>query len=71
MLMVLGIDQLGEVEDSGSYNNRGLADVVSLLIFDETNKNVRILQLNRDTMLNVRVWASAANTPVICMGSWP
>ena len=55
VLMVLGIDQLGEVEDSGSYNNSGLADVVSLLIFDETNQNMRILQLNRDTMLNVRV----------------
>ena len=54
VLMVLGIDQLGDVEDSGSYNNSGLADVISLLIFDETNKELRILQLNRDTMLNVR-----------------
>ena len=55
VLMVLGIDKLGPVEDSGSYNNSGLADVISLLIFDETNQNCRILQLNRDTMVNVRV----------------
>lgn len=55
VLMVLGVDQLGPVVDSGSYNNSGLADVISLLIFDETNQNCRILQLNRDTMLNVRV----------------
>ena len=55
VLMVLGIDQLGPVTESGSYNNSGLADVISLLIFDETNQNCRILQLNRDTMVNVRV----------------
>lgn len=55
VMMVLGIDKTGPVEASGSYNNSGLADVISLLIFDETNQNCRILQLNRDTMLNVRV----------------
>ena len=55
VVMVLGIDQLGEVQESGSYNNSGLADVISLLIFDETNQNCRILQLNRDTMMKVRV----------------
>ena len=55
VLMVLGVDKQGPVAPSGSYNNSGLADVISLLIFDETNENCRILQLNRDTMVNVRV----------------
>ncbi|MBE6959777.1 MAG: hypothetical protein E7448_03515 [Ruminococcaceae bacterium] len=55
VFMVLGIDKFGPVEASPSYNNSGLADVISLLIFDETNQNCRILQLNRDTMLDVRV----------------
>jgi LCP family protein required for cell wall assembly len=32
-----------------------MADVVSLLIFDETNQNCRILQLDRDTMLKIPV----------------
>ena len=55
VVMILGIDQLGPAQESGSYNNNGLADVISLLIFDETNQNCRILQLNRDTMMDVRV----------------
>ena len=55
VLMVLGVDKQGPVAPSGSYNNSGLADVISLLIFDETTENCRILQLNRDTMVNVRV----------------
>ena len=55
VVMIIGVDQLGPAQDSGSYNNGGLADVISLLIFDKTNRNCRILQLNRDTMVNVRV----------------
>ena len=55
VMMVLGIDQFGPVKDSGSYNNSGVADVVSLMIFDEKNQNCRILQLNRDTMVDMPV----------------
>ena len=55
VVMVLGVDQKGPVSESGSYNNRGMADVITLLIFDETNHNCRVLQLNRDTMTDVRV----------------
>lgn len=55
VMMVLGIDQYGPVQDSGSYNNQGVADVVSLMIFDEKNQNCRILQLNRDTMVDMPV----------------
>ena len=55
ILMVLGIDQFGEVQSSGSYNNKGAADMVSLVIFDETNERCNILCLNRDTMLSMPV----------------
>lgn len=55
VMMVLGIDQYGPVQDSGSYNNKGVADVVSLMIFDEKDQNCRILQLNRDTMVDMPV----------------
>ena len=43
VFMVLGIDQSGEVKPSSSYNNRGAADMVALMIFDEANKETRIL----------------------------
>ncbi|MBE6976459.1 MAG: hypothetical protein E7439_04600 [Ruminococcaceae bacterium] len=55
VVMVLGIDKFGPVTESGSYNNSGVADVISLLIFDSTNQNARILQLNRDTMADIPV----------------
>lgn len=55
VLMVLGIDQFGQVQPSQSYNNPGASDVVSLLIFDETNEEIRILCLNRDTMLDMPI----------------
>lgn len=55
ILMVLGIDQFGPVADSGSYNNNGAADMVTLLIFDEKEKAFDVLCLNRDTMLEMPV----------------
>ena len=55
VVMVLGIDRFGVVEDSNSYNNRGAADMVSLLVFDEVAETCGILCLNRDTMLEMPV----------------
>ena len=55
VLLVMGIDQEGPVQSSGYYRNEGSADMVALLIFDETNKDCSILYLNRDTMLEVPV----------------
>ena len=55
VLMAMGIDQPGPVADSGYYRNPGAADVVMLLIFDEKNRETRILYLNRDTMLQMPV----------------
>jgi len=53
VLMVLGIDEPGMAQDSGFHVNSGAADVVSLLIFDETNQSTTVLHLNRDTMLDM------------------
>ena len=55
VMLVMGIDQEGPVQDSGHYRNSGAADVVMLLIFDEKDENGRILYLNRDTMLRMPV----------------
>ncbi len=53
VMMVLGIDQEGPVQASNSYINPGAADMVMLLVFDETNEACSVLYLNRDTMLDV------------------
>ena len=55
MVLVLGIDQYGPVQDSGYYSNTGAADMAMLLIFDETNERCDVLYLNRDTMLEMPV----------------
>ena len=55
VLMVLGIDRFGAVEDSGSYNNTGDADMVALLVFDEARQVCDVLYLNRDTMLEMPI----------------
>jgi LCP family protein required for cell wall assembly len=55
VLLVMGIDEFGPMEPSDRVGNDGAADMVSLLIFDHTNAETRILALNRDTMLDVDV----------------
>ena len=55
VMMLLGIDQAGPVEDSGVFTNPGTSDAVMLLIFDEKNETWSILQLNRDTMMDIPV----------------
>ncbi len=53
--LLAGIDRSGKVEPSNSYNNSGAADMLALLVFDDTDKTFRVLMLNRDTMLEVPV----------------
>ena len=55
VMLLLGIDQAGPVEDSGVFTNPGTSDAVMLLIFDEKNETWSILQLNRDTMMDIPV----------------
>lgn len=54
-IMIAGIDQDGPVRDSGSYNNPGASDMVTLLILDHTQEKIHMLNLNRDTMMDIPV----------------
>ena len=53
VMLVMGIDENGPAVDSGYNRNPGAADVLFLVIFDETNRETTVLQLNRDTMLDM------------------
>lgn len=55
VFMVAGIDESGPVKDSGSYNNPGEADMVTLVIMDQANRKMDLLTLNRDTMVDMPV----------------
>ena len=54
-VLVLGIDRFGPVEDSGSYQNAGAADMAMVVLLDHAAEECRILQLNRDTMVEMPV----------------
>lgn len=54
-VLVLGIDRFGPVEDSGSYQNSGAADMAMVVILDHKEEVCRVLQLNRDTMVEMPV----------------
>ena len=52
VILFMGVDQPGEVKASAPNYAEGV-DVVALLVVDETNQEVRILTLNRDTMMDI------------------
>lgn len=54
-VLIMGIDRQGPVEASGSYMNSGSSDMNVLVIFDEASEKVTVLNLNRDTMLEMPV----------------
>lgn len=54
-VLIMGIDQFGPVEDSGFHQNPGASDLNVLVIFDETNQEVNVLHLNRDTMVEMPI----------------
>ena len=53
VMLLMGIDEFGPVQASDTYKNTGEADMVAVVIFDETNKQIDLLCLNRDTMLEM------------------
>jgi len=53
--LLMGIDRLGPVEASNSYNNPGLADALALLVFDKTNETMEVVTINRDAMVEMPV----------------
>lgn len=53
VLLIMGIDEMGPVQENTMLHAAGAADMVALAIFDETNQQTRILVLNRDTMVTM------------------
>lgn len=55
VILLVGTDVDGKIESSGSYNNKASADMVALLVFDEATEEFRVLNLNRDTMMDIPI----------------
>ena len=52
-VLLMGIDADGEVSDSGSYRNDGLADFIGVAAFNIKEKTCTVLHINRDTMTDM------------------
>ena len=61
VFLLMGIDKEGPVQPSNSYNNDGTADTVLLLIFDQTAEEICVLNLNRDSMVQMPVLGVGGN----------
>lgn len=54
-LLIIGTDSSGEIKKSDYYYNDARADFVLLAIFNNTEKSYTLLNINRDTMLNMPI----------------
>lgn len=53
--LIMGLDEFGPQDSSGSYQNSQQADFLMLVAFDHEDKSYSVLHLNRDTMTDVEV----------------
>ncbi len=53
--LIIGTDRDGAVEKSEFYTNDVCADFVMLAVFDNTDQTYKVININRDTMLNMPV----------------
>lgn len=54
-VLVIGLDEMGPLESSESYNNGVQADFLLLAALDSEDKTATLLHLNRDTMAQIPV----------------
>ena len=53
--LVLGLDKFQDAPSSDSYNNDNQADFLMLFVIDNNEKKISVLQINRDTMVDVNI----------------
>lgn len=52
-ILFIGVDEEGPVEEKDHNSGSAYSDVVVLLVFDETNKEINAIALNRDSMVDM------------------
>lgn len=56
-VLLIGTDTTNETEVNASFRDGGQADFLLLLVFDENEKTIRPVQINRDTMTEIRAFS--------------
>lgn len=69
-VLLVGVDEMGPLEDSGSYNNNSQADFLLLAVTDHRDKTVTALHLNRDSMTQIPVLGVTGQPAGTITGSW-
>lgn len=54
--LIMGIDKSGEVESSRSATDGGQADALFLVVADRKEKEIRLVGINRDTMVDINAY---------------
>ena len=54
-LLVIGVDDMGDIQGEDSYNNGSQADFITLLLKDRNSGESAALHINRDTMADVPI----------------
>lgn len=57
--LLIGLDRVGPVQESNSYNNSARADVIMVVTLDNTKKEINLLNLNRDSIVPVQALSVA------------
>lgn len=56
--LIMGIDKNGEVEDSQGAADGGQADALFLVVADRRKKEIRLVGINRDTMVGINAYGA-------------
>lgn len=54
-IVIIGLDKYEDTKVDGNYINNQQADFIAVLSVDSSNKTVKSLQINRDTMADVKI----------------
>ena len=54
-LLFIGVDKTAMQQADSGYRNGGQADFLALAVVDDLNKCISVLQINRDTMVDLKV----------------
>ncbi len=56
--LIMGIDKNGEVENSRDATDGGQADALFLVVADRRKKEIRLVGINRDTMVDINAYGA-------------
>ena len=54
-ILLMGVDKTAEQQQEANYRNGGQADFLALVVVNDSQKTIHVIQINRDTMVELTV----------------